>query len=351
MHLRNHMCIPSIVGILVAAFLTGEALAQDNTDWETRFFAEAPKCWEGYLRFVSSLQITAMTKEYKPDRSIVGTRRKEFKQKNGASLLVVHSEEVPPKGLPVRLLARVKGVVAEGINPFYSFKLERRGSNTEWVITDLDLPDQPTAFNEKQKKIQEEHLRMISDGLRLESLWLPTLIKDPDFIIKTIKTQVIDGLRVIRLDFDYSNKGSVWTKGGWMVLDPEHDWIIREYVVHHGQPEKLYLHQVIQIQEGTNHHPIVTRKTWRTFFRKKEKQNKDEKQFGIGEIEETQQEVVERSEPPLEEFTLSAFGLPEPPGIQVAGSRLHLWIALAGIVCISIAVLIRWQLRRTRTVG
>jgi hypothetical protein len=62
-------------------------------------------------------------------------------------------------------------------------------------------------------------------------------------------------------------------------------------------------------------------------------------------------QTVERPDVPLEEFTLSAFGLPEPPGIPVERSRLYLWIALAGIFCLGIAALIRWVYRHGGATG
>lgn len=122
-----------------------------------------------------------------------------------------------------------------------------------------------------------------------------------------------------------------------MVLDPEHDWIMREYMVHTGQSENNCFHHTFQIREGTDRHPIITRHTQQFF-------NKDE----IQSIEEAELQTVERLDAPIEEFKLSAFGLPEPPGRQVAKSRLHLRLALVGLVCLGIAALIRWRYRRAK---
>lgn len=343
-----HKCIkypPTqlIVGIIVPALFIGESLAQENTDWKDRLFAEAPKRWEGYQRFARSLQITTMSHRYKgADRSLERSVRTEYKQTKGASLRIVYRKIGP----------RSEEAEAEGINPAYSFNLKRRSPDRGWIITDLELPDQSASSNDEQRKPQaEKYRRNVCDCLILENLWLSMLIQDADFKITATKPQEIEGHPVVRFDFDYPkpdkdypHQGGLPIKGGWMVLDPEHDWILREYMVHTGQPEEHYMHQTFQIREGTDRHPIVTYHVYRRVGK-----GKNRKPFQL--LVEVQWQAVEQSNVPLEEFTLTAFGLPEPPGIQVGKSRLHLWIALAGIVCLGIAALIRWQFRRTRTAG
>lgn len=329
-----------IIGIIVAVFFTGESIAQENTDWRDRFFAEAPKRWEDYVRFARSLQISLTANQYRvADRSPIESYRLEIKQSKGAFL--GFKQDLGPKGEAEAL----------GNNPSYAFKVKRRGPDRGWIIADLDVSDQSTTLSDKQSKLQEKLLHKVCDCLKLESLWLPTLIHDPDFKITAIKTQEIAGRPVIRFDFDYPkpdkdfpNIGGLRVKGGWMVLDPEHDWIMREYMVHTGRPEKNYIRHTFQIREGTDRHPIITHQTEQSV----KIVNKGEKPSF--ETEEEWQ-AVERSDVPLEEFTLSAFGLPEPPRTQVGRSRWYLWIALGGIVCLGVSALIRWASRRARAAG
>lgn len=345
-----------ITGIIVAVFLAGQGLAQEKADWKGRFFAEAPKRWEDYLRFARSLQITVTANEnvnvYDDANRLLRSLKKssarvEFKQTKGSSLRVVYRTEASPR-LVDQKSGSLSEAEAEGTNPSYSFKLKRRSADRGWIITDLKVSDQPTLFNDEQKKLQEKHLQAVCYCLTLENLWLPTLIQDPDFRITAIKPKEIDGLPVIRFDFDYPkpdkdypNQGGLRIKGGWMALDPEHDWILREYLVHTGHPEERYLRQTFHIREGTDRHPILTRDTY-------QRVGKGEQVFGTIEAE---WEAVERWDVPLEVFTLSAFGLPEPPGIPVERSRWHIWIAVGGIVCLGIAALIRWASRRARETG
>lgn len=335
MELRNHPSGLFLLGFFVAVFLSGQSMAQESADWKDRFYAEAPNRWEEYLRFARSLQMTQTIKGHITDNK--GKRshvlRNEIKQTKGCFLF-----------LDQHSLPEFKEEV-EGFNPSYSFKLIRRNPDKGWIIKELVLSDQPPTFSDKQSKFQEKILGYANACLRLVPLPLPTITNNPDFKITRITSQEIDGRSLPRFDFeyhrDYPSVGR-WIKGGWMVLDPEHDWILREYLVHQGQPEKSFYHYAFQVREGTDRHPIITRETWQVL-------SKGEKPYES--IGETEWQVVEQSEVPLEEFTLSAFGLPEPPGIKVEQSRLHLWIALGGILCIAIAAIIRWQTRRARAAG
>jgi hypothetical protein len=339
MQQRNRPSSQLIIGILVAVLFIGKSMAQENTDWKDRFFAEAPKRWEDYVRFARSLQVTLISHQSGgADRSPEeGDARQVYKQTKGSCLRV--DQDLGPKG----------EATAEGTNSSYSFKLKRRSPDRGWIITDLVVSDQ-SAFSDVQRRLQERHLHNVCDCLRLDThLWLPTLIHDQDFRITAIKPQEIDGHLVVRFDFDYPKpakdypvKGTLRVKGGWMVLDPEHDWILREYLVHFGQPEKYFIHETYHIREGTDRHPIITDLTYQVV-------GKGEKPFES--IMKMQLQTEERSDVPLEEFTLSAFGLPEPPGINVERSRLYLWIALGGIACLGIAALIRWLSQRAAVAG
>jgi hypothetical protein len=328
-----------IFGIVVASIFTEECIAQEKIDWKERFFAEAPKRWVDYLRFAHSLQVTMTANRLQgTDRSPMISSRTQYKQTKGASMYVSYREFGPNKS----------EAVAEGFNPSYSFRLKRPNPHSGWVITQLNVLGQTSTFSDEQRQLQESLLQDVCDCLRL-NLWLPTLIHDPDFKITAVKPQEIDGLPVIRFDFDYPkpdkdypHKGAMHIKGGWMVIDPEHDWILRDYLVLTSRPEKFFIRKTYQIRQGTNNHPIITHHTLQVVSTGA----KPFESIGKGEWE-----TVEQSDVPLEEFTLSAFGLPEPPGIQVHGSRLHLWIALVGIVCLGIAAVIRWQMRRPRTAG
>jgi len=65
-------------------------------------------------------------------------------------------------------------------------------------------------------------------------------------------------------------------------------------------------------------------------------------------IKKCEYENVTHRAAPEAEFTLSAFGLPEPTWLAKTPTPWYWWIALAGIVCLGLASLFRWLARRAR---
>lgn len=333
----NHPLGSFLLGVAVA-LISGQSLAQENTDWKDRLFAEAPRRWEDYCRFARSLQVTKTgTSSVKngKDQPTKSDFRVEYKQTKGACLVLRQTIEPEFQA------------TVEGGNPSYLFELIRRSPDKGWVIKKLVVSGESTTFSDEQRKLQEEQLRTLCDCIKLGAHPLPMIINDPDFKITGVKPQETDACTLVRFDFeypkpdnkDYPFRGGMRIKGGWMILDPEHDWILREYRIHDGLPEKFFDHVTFQVREGTDRHPIVTHQKWEMV---------SIKNGGYENIGGSEWQQIEKWDVPLEEFTLSAFGLPEPPGMNVQESRLHLWIALGGISCIGIAALIRWQARRAR---
>lgn len=338
MEQRNYPLGPFLLGV-VAVFFSGRSMAQENTNWKDRFYAEAPKRWEEYRRFAKSLQMNQKRTRHLLNVKGDGKESKEvaqleFKQTKEACLLVFQRFEPEFTGQ------------VEGLNPSYSFDLIRRSPDKGWIIKNMVASDQSPAFSDERRKFEEEPRFFWLSACRCLCLGphvLPEVMNDPAFKVTEVKPQGIDGQPLVRIDFDYPSpsKPGLCIRG-WMALDPDHDWILREYEIYRGPPPEIFMHFTYQIREGTDRHPMMTRQTWQW-------NSKGERKWE--ERGEAEWQVVENSDVPLEEFTLSAFGLPEPPGIPVQRSRLHLWIALGGILCICIAALIRWQARRARAAG
>jgi hypothetical protein len=337
--LRKQYSLLVVVIPVVVALAPFRGMAEENSDWKNQLLNEVPQHWKDYLQFASSLQVTVTASIFDDNQQSPKRKqviRQEYKQSSGVAL---HVYQV----LEPKMEAEV-----EGVNPSYSFKLKRSNPDRGWRITGLDFHVQPSASSAALKKLQEENLRFgVCNCLTLLNLWLPTLIQDPDFNISEIRPQESDGRQVIRIDFaypkadkDYPVKGALKIKGGWMVLDPEHDWILREYLLHTGQPQKYYIHRVFQIREGSYHHPIITKTTSRTV---------DKGESPWQSVSEAQFETVEQSDVPFEEFTLTAFGLPEPPGIEWKKPfPWYLVVGGVGIACLGIFFFLRGRAKRLK---
>ena len=114
-----------------------------------------------------------------------------------------------------------------------------------------------------------------------------------------------------------------------MLLDPQHDWVLREYEIVHVRPEKSLGHTQFRFKEGTDNHLLITYAMSRVT---------GTEGAGFDMRFEAEVETLERPDLPVSEFTLSAFGLPEPKGVvwERGSSRWYLWFIAFAVVCLAI---------------
>jgi hypothetical protein len=321
-----------LIGALLSDAVCSRAVAQIDSDLKDRFLREAPQQWEIYLNFAKQLQLTVNTTRYTLTngvRSPVQHLRAEYKQAPNAALSM-H-----------QILGTDAASEAECANSAYSFVVKRADENRGWVLIDLKTFD----ISEAPHKRQEEVLRDVCNYFTVWNLWLPTLIRDPDFKIKAIRPIRYEGAECVLIDFeypkaqkDYPVKGGVLIKGGQMVLDPERNWILRDYTVHPGNPNEVSYNRSFNIRDGNWRHPIVIGINTHITI----KEDKTTEVFSKSECQ-----VEEQSNMPENEFTLSAFGLPEPMGVKpLPPSRTWLWLLAATVVTAALAFLFAWLKRR-----
>ena len=235
-----------LVGVVALGVLPSGANGQDGLDLERRFLTEAPQRWEDYLRFARRLQVSIPRKSHS---------RTEYKQADGAALYISDHE-------------------VEGSNPSYSFRLERPSSERSWRLADLQMANVTVKPHDVRMKVQERVLRDICSCLTVWNLWLPSLIQDPDFKIKSVHPHPQKQGEWIRVEFEYRKRwddypiqGGWRITRGWMALDPTHDWILREFAVNYkstpGDREEALAYKRFDIKEGTDRHPIITRTEFR----------------------------------------------------------------------------------------
>jgi hypothetical protein len=129
--------------------------------------------------------------------------------------------------------------------------------------------------------------------------------------------------------------------GGTVVLDPDHSWCVRSSDVHcEDAGGKFFVRWKLTYSEPMEKFPILLRVEvdWtyppgaeRTILH-------EDKDYALREA---------RAVPPVEEFTLSAFGMPEPPGITwKKPTPVYTWVIAAAALCGTLAFLFRYLAKR-----
>lgn len=333
---KSRLVFSLFIKVVFFGIVTSAALAQGDRDLKEHFLRDAPQRWEDYLHFARQLQVSVNATNYSitnGERSLIHRMRTECRQTVNAALRIHQWLEPDTRG------------EVEGINPAYSFVLKQDDADRGWFLTELKLFGRLEEHGGRQQAFEEDVLRDVCSCLTLFNLWLPSLVHDPDWKIKSIRTQPFKGTECVWIDFDYPKakkdyplKGAMQIKGGWLILDPKHDWILREYTVHSGNPNEATYNRKFDIRERGGQHPIIEKaKTHITI-----KEDKITEVFGDSEWE-----TKEQSDRPIADFMLSAFGLSEPMGVKPpAPPRTWIWLLATAVAAVLLAMLFAWLKRR-----
>lgn len=299
-----------------------------------RFLHEAPIGWQehGLLteRVQGSTEIKSHTikaKEKKLERHTTAENKR-----SGPWAYVKRVEHTPQakNGLPVGA-----GWV---VNSHYYAALQKKTKDVGWLLTDLEL------FTEGGMPKKTANLTRgigfnTAPLLAVERKLLPELIKNPTFVLKEVITMPNEtGEELVRVSFSVDRPLNVRSEDprmdGWVVLDPARQWIVKE-----GRLKLMYAGNIPAEYAFENEYRhvresfvIPTRSVQHIDFPKDDpgggwlRQDEVETRFEFHE-QDTSAEV---------EFSLTAFGLPEPVGITIQQPpRWHLWFGLGGIGCIA----------------
>ncbi|MEM4721704.1 MAG: hypothetical protein QXT73_06570 [Candidatus Methanomethylicaceae archaeon] len=187
----------------------------------------------------------------------------------------------------------------------------------------------------------------------LYKISLEQLVKQPGF--EVVHAEQIDKgqQQLVRVEFRSPKKVAVLGsssidycyENGWIIFDPERYWIPLEYkasVTWLGAQEiKTEEHGAMEYTKISHELPVLKQMDGRI---------KGKSTKGIP----VELDFVFRTEylireyvPSVEEFTLSAFGLPEPVGVEWERPvRWYLWLTLAGMVCLVAGGVFYWLSRR-----
>jgi hypothetical protein len=317
---------------LLLAVVTSAPADQPASD----FLSDAEAAWRAYGQFGVKLQGTIKSTFYdihEGKRTIRRVVEGEFKQCGPRWLWSTLIKEDKSTDAGNRGSAKV--ITGAG-----AFRLTRKEVDSPWVLTHYspDTPD-PEWIKESDPRIYVA--KDTQAGLYFWGISLSELERTPGFTFTTAAREQRQGEELVRFHFTFRPpaRTQIPFRSGWLLLDPARSWLIREYQFEGPVEQKSRNHSVFDYKQGPSGFPLVRR-----YFTHVDSLADSDKPVSTFELE-IEYNLHEQESVPQAEFTLTAFGLPEP-------SRRREWptywyLVGAGLACFMLAAAFRWRVRRT----
>jgi hypothetical protein len=308
--------------------------AQTPGDLKDRFLKEAPKKWREYRAFAARLQgsISGVHEYIGPFRPSEKGRW-EFKQNKQCALVSI---EYTSSGRIVREVL--------AFNPNYGFRLYRNEAGNDWVLTGVE--------KDNIESIQFAGMpvsKLVSDqamlAFALYGRQLQSLLDHPQFKVTRAEQVNRAGQDLVQVDFDFPHdpkeqpfnpirSGSIW-------LNPNEYWCVTEYKVKGEWGNGNQTCHMTREFKTVSGKPVLLREVE---IERADPPYGPAGATGIKRIGDFDLEAP-KDLPADQDFTLSAFGLPEPFLGRNTTTRWYIWAGIAGIVCLVGGLSVR-QFRR-----
>ena len=279
------------LGIAIGSCLFAGTARADTSVAEVK--AQALDAWKRYREAAGRLQgDMVVTATEKPSGKLLYKERWKLRQLGPKRTLSVQTELGPAK----------HSEYASVQNDSYFLNVVRESTDAPWVIKEFYGRQKDSSTGELEGDSSfKSVLAMPCTGELLYFKYISELLDDPGFVITSAEDR--DG-GIIRLNFTYDGKARGFPlKRVWFDLDREHLFVVREYDVE-GQwiDGEGSIHDRHEYVIDSDRFPRISRSV--------------RLQEGVSDTAETVTEFNYSATIPVSEsdFTLSAFGLPEPPG-------------------------------------
>jgi hypothetical protein len=322
---RSSVC--GLLGGFVVAASAGVVLGSGaDTDWRKRFEAEAPTAWEEYRQ---------------ANRYAQGVCRGESQGSRSES--EIKANETCRSVRTTDMETGSSEVFAQ--NPQYTFQL-KAAKGRAWMLVSFYRAGQPDdKWAEDIRRRIDQYTAQVEQAVRLEpdAKLLVDLIRSPRTRITTVTPRGGGGAELVEVRFDVTPDPADERKlvGGTLLLDPARGWLpLAQSASVRNQAGTGAHTSELEFKPGL--HPQLRRVVWRMEYTLSN-QAEPWRQAGTMEWD---LRVPDRL-PDTREFTLSAYGLPEPIGVKwERPTPRHAWFLLAAGVFTGLAVGFRWLARR-----
>jgi hypothetical protein len=163
------------------------------TDMKMAFLTSGPIEWQKCIDFAKTLQGGLHTQLFDllNDRKIVFDVEIKVKQ-SGRNLLAYEATRDPVDG----------GESVSCMNSDYAFKITRRNIQSPWMLTSLETVNAENSSTFLDGPCYRSALPFLHIGRQ----FLPDLIKDPGFVLKTTQIVHAEIGELCRIEFDYEPK-------------------------------------------------------------------------------------------------------------------------------------------------
>ena len=218
----------------------------------------------------------------------------------------------------------------------YSFQCSKRDESSSWVLVKLEHPLPPIT---SKTYGSGANLRIGMTPHRLGKNYLPEWLGAPEFKIGPIQPLRRDNRELLRIEFSCPplEQGNP-TSSGHFIVDPAKYWIITESTLIETWPQST-LTTVAKCEfREIDSLPLIFRKE---IDRTSTLKGQEGGQLQLIDV------TYERKQVPLEEFRLSAFGLPEPEGVTwPKPSKRYWWLIGGGVGLVVVSAFLFVRTRR-----
>jgi hypothetical protein len=324
------------LGLIPLAGMAGEKKAETTQE---RFWREAPPAWQKFLQYTKKLQGKHSFHLNIPHIAVNAENEYERKYNDHCQAIYSSKKRVIQGKVDYHTFAW------EFLNPQYGFVLTRLQASSPWIAHEIytDPQQAEKAMKASRQEIDYGFTLPLRLGSRGELL--PVLVTQALFQVQRCVPITRQGRLLIAVDFQCPHPVNHFqdnpVQGGVFWLDPERLWCMAGYDVQlktvKGEAER----EVVQVEEWQ----LVNDEFWfprrRTFQRLWQEGGLSRKSIIVDKWEV----FLPSTLPPDEEFTLSAFGFPEPP-LGGGGRPWYVWLAWGGILFLLLGLVCRWLLRR-----